>query len=494
MRILSKINVKKDTIISRLLLSLKSVKSRLTIWCGYFMFLIIILSLSFLFVISRNDTMRTLKNNLQIKVNHIGSEISRLNSDINLNVTISYNDNIYIVIYDQNRNLIYSNSNIEDYSFFDNFADSSLRPVTLKKDSYYIYDKIIFITDRSFDSDFIDIEINALKNLIIEFSPDYTILYIRGYAHIEPVKILNKDIFRNFLIFLPLLILIASIGFHYIVKKAFQPMTNIMDTTKSIVIGNDFSNHIEITSRDEFANLSLALNQFFDNTRELIEKERQFTSDASHELKTPMAVIFAQAEYLQSICEKPEEKQSCQVIINQTVKINRLISELLTLTRMEHHKQILSLEEINLSELLELIIEEASDNASEYNITIYSDIQPNIRMNADQTMLMRVFMNLINNSIKYGIPGGWIKIHMSKSEEHIFFSISDNGIGISKENIPKIWERFFQANPSRSNEKGGSGLGLSIVKWIVEAHSGKITVESELNAGSTFKIIFKNIN
>lgn len=490
MKILSKINAKKNTIISILLLPLKSVKSRLTIWCGCFMFLITILSLYFLFVISRNDTLCTLKNNLRTNVNHIGSEISKHNSDINLNAAISYNDNIYIVIYDQNQNLVYSNLNIEDYSFFDNFADSSLRPVTLKNDSYYIYDKVIFITHRSFDSDYIDIKISALKNLIMEFSPDYNILYIRGYAHIEPVNILNKDIFRIFLIFLLLLTFIASIGFHYIVKKAFQPMTNIMDTTKSISIGNDFSNHIEITSQDEFANLSLALNNFFDKIRELIEKERQFTSDASHELRTPIAVIFAQAEYLQSICEKPEEKQSCEVIINQTVKISRLISELLTLTRMEHHKQILSLEEIDLSELLELIIEEASDNASKYDITIYSDIQPNIRMNADQTMLMRVFMNLVNNSIKYGTQGGWIKIHMSKSEEHILFSISDNGIGISEENIPKIWERFFQASPSRSNEKGGSGLGLSIVKWIVEAHSGKITVESELNVGSTFKIIF----
>lgn len=478
---------KKSPFISKLLSHAKSVKFKLTICCAGFMFFVTILSLYYIYIVNAKDTFHSLKNTLRTSIDNIISEISKNNSEININNIISYNSYIHIIIYDEHENILYNNKpgQFEQDFLFKDFIDGSLRSVSFENDDYYIYDRIIFTSAKLYSTERFDYISDEIR-----LPSDYTLLHIRGYSLIESNSFLEENTFEQFLVFLPFVILLASIAFYHIIQKTFQSMDNIITTTKSIASEKNFSEQIKIKSEDEFSDLAKVLNQTFDKVKESLEKERQFTSDASHELRTPTAVIFAQIEYLHSICDKPEEKHACEVIINQTVKMSGLISELLTLTRMDHNKQTLSLELIDISELLELVVEESLDSANEYDIRIYSDIQPNILMNADQTMMMRVFINLINNSVKYGTYGGWIKIYLSKSENHIIFSISDNGIGISEKNLPKIWERFFQANSSRSNEKGGSGLGLAIVKWIVEAHGGTITAESELDVGTTFRIIF----
>ncbi len=481
------ITTKKSSFISRLLSLAKSVKFKLTICCACFMFFVTILSLYYIYIVNTKDTFHSLKNTLRTSIDNIISEISKNDSDINVNDIISYSSYIHIIIYDDHQNLLYNNKpgQFESDFLFKDFIDGSLRSVSFENDDYYVYDRIIFTTTKLYSTEKIDYTSDEMK-----FFPNYNLLHIRGYSLIESSSFLEQSTLERFLVFLPFVILLASIAFYHIIQKSFQSMENIITTTKLIAGEKNFSEQIKIKSEDEFSDLARVLNQTFGKVKESIDKERQFTSDASHELRTPTAVIFAQIEYLQSICDKPEEKHACEVIINQTVKMSGLISELLTLTRMDHNKQSLSLELIDISELLELVVEESLDSAAEYDIRIYSDIQPNIMMNADQTMMMRVFINLINNSVKYGTFGGWIKIYLSKSENYIIFSISDNGIGISQKNLPKIWERFFQANSSRSNEKGGSGLGLAIVKWIVESHGGTITVESELDVGTTFRITF----
>lgn len=465
---------KNNTFLKNLIFRLKSVKYKLAIWNAIFMILISITTLHLFYVICAKDTFLTIKNSLKNNVNNLVSELSNNNTISNID-DIIFSNNIHITIFDEEKNYIYFDFNLNDTTLFNDFQDGSLRTASIDNNNYYIYDKKIYTTDFTKNSNF----------------PSITYpLYIRGYAYIDTKVVINGDNMKKMLLIEPFLLFFSTIGFYYVTKKLFSPMDLIMYTAKSVAVENNFSNRIEINTKDEFADLSITLNQTFDKIKDYIEQERQFTSDASHELRTPTAVILAQAEYLKSISNNPQEIESINVIMNQTAKMSRLISELLTLSRMDHNKQTLSLELIDLSELLELVIEESKKSIKENDITIYTDIQPNIELKADQTMMMRVFINLINNSINYSTPGGWIKIYIAKSDDHIVFSISDNGIGISEENISKIWERFFQVNSSRSNEKGGSGLGLAIVRWIVEAHGGKITVESELNIGSVFKILF----
>ena len=163
-----------------------------------------------------------------------------------------------------------------------------------------------------------------------------------------------------------------------------------------------------------------------------------------------------------------------------------LVSQLLTLARMDKGRQKINLEEIEIGELIEIAIEGQKLQSEEKNITIFSDIQENVYSSVDEIMIMRVFTNLISNAISYGKENGYIKVSLNKDNNNAIIKIEDNGIGISEENLEKIWVRFFQADPSRTTEN--SGLGLSMVKGIIEIHKGSIYVQSELNKGTVFTI------
>ena len=169
--------------------------------------------------------------------------------------------------------------------------------------------------------------------------------------------------------------------------------------------------------------------------------------------------------------------------------MSALISQLLTLARADNGKQKLHCELINLSELAQIIAEEQSVPAEEKGITLQTDIRPDILMRADETMMMRLFINLISNSITYGRPGGHIRVTLSSDEKGITGSVADDGIGIPAGHLDKIWQRFYQVDPSRTSGSG-SGLGLPMVRWIVEAHGGQIGVSSRPGEGSVFTFRF----
>ena len=224
----------------------------------------------------------------------------------------------------------------------------------------------------------------------------------------------------------------------------------------------------------------------FDRLQNSFENEVRFTSDVSHELRTPIAVIMSQAEFGKEDSSSLEEsKKTFEIILKEAKKMSLLVSQLLTLARMDKGDQKLRLEKVNLSELADIAIESQRGNANLKNINISSDISPDIYATVDETMIMRVFINLISNAITYGKENGNIFIKIFKSEEKIVSIIKDDGIGISKEHIDKIWNRFYQVDPSRNNSNN-SGLGLSMVKGIIEAHKGIISIESEIGFGSVF--------
>ena len=214
----------------------------------------------------------------------------------------------------------------------------------------------------------------------------------------------------------------------------------------------------------------------------------QFTSDVSHELRTPVSVILSQCEYASHPEATEEEKSDAlHTIERQSRKMATLISQLLTLSRADAGRAKLHMELLNVSDLAEITVEEQRDFAASRNITLSSWIQPDILMRADETMMMRLFINLLTNAITYGKEGGHVLLELSSSEEQIEGSVSDDGIGIPPEHLDKIWNRFYQVDTSRtSRENGSSGLGLAMVKWIVEAHGGTITVESKEGTGSRF--------
>lgn len=167
--------------------------------------------------------------------------------------------------------------------------------------------------------------------------------------------------------------------------------------------------------------------------------------------------------------------------------MSNLISQLLILSRADSGRQELHYEPMNISELAEIVADEQREFAAVKNISIETDIQPDLLIRADETMILRLLINLLSNSIAYGKENGRTLLSLKAQEAEILGVVSDNGIGIPEEHLDKIWNRFYQVDPSRSrNQNGSSGLGLSMVRWIVEAHGGTIQVESVLGEGTSF--------
>ena len=319
----------------------------------------------------------------------------------------------------------------------------------------------------------------------------YGKVWIRGVMpNIGQSSAIETVIHISFII-LPFFLILSAIGGYIITKNAFTPIKKIRKIAEEINEGNDLSQRIDLgKGDDELHTLANTFDVMFDRLQTSFENEVQFTSDVSHELRTPITVILTQSEYGKNHIKSIEEAQrSFGIIEKEGQKMSKLVSQLLTLARMERGKQKLNLENINLSELLEMTVETQICAAEAKNIKFVTKIVPEIYAKIDEMMIIRVFTNLISNAISYGKQNGTVivELFLDENKNKIISRISDDGIGIPKNELDKIWLRFYQVDPSKSGDN--SGLGLSMVKKIIELHNGEIFVESEFGLGTTFTVI-----
>ncbi len=225
-----------------------------------------------------------------------------------------------------------------------------------------------------------------------------------------------------------------------------------------------------------------------DKIESLIVQEKQFTSDASHELRTPISVILAQGEYLLDIADDEKEKELAQNIVDKANQMSKLVSRLLLLSRIDQNRQKLVKEKVDIGVLIDIAIGSMKELAEQKHITLFSDVPDGTVVNADESLILSVLNNLISNAIKYGRDGGYVKISASRTDNSTEIIVKDNGIGIDREHIDKIWGRFYRIDDVRNDEYGSCGLGLAMVKSIIKLHGGKISVKSELGQGSEFRI------
>jgi signal transduction histidine kinase len=293
-----------------------------------------------------------------------------------------------------------------------------------------------------------------------------------------------------FILGIPLFLITAVIGGYFLAWKALSPIDKITRTARDISSNNLEKRIEEKNMDDEVGRLITTLNQLFSRLEKAFKREKQFTADASHELRTPITVIRAQSE--KTLREKDLDencRDTLEIIRKQADYMGHLVEQLLLLARSDSGKKILEKEEFDLNMLIEMVTDEIREIAKKKNIEIINKFsQESIYILADQSMIIQLLLNLLDNAIKYTAEGGMVEITTEKTFEEVIIQIKDNGMGIPKKDQENIFKRFYRVDKSRSRHKGGTGLGLAICEWIIKSHEGNIRLKSEPGEGTEILI------
>ena len=310
-------------------------------------------------------------------------------------------------------------------------------------------------------------------------------LWIRGILSEQQGAAQMEDISRLSLILLPVLVLLAIGGGYLIAWRALRPIHQMSETVSHISKGGDLKKRIELgKGTDELHRLAESFNEMFGRLEKAFEAERQFASDASHELRTPMSVIMAQCEYSLENAENVEDyRQALVVISRQGGKMSKMIRDMLDFVRLEIRADSYTRSQVNMTGLVTSTCADMK-LIEEKGILLHCEAEDSVMVLGNSELLARLLSNLVSNAYRYGRENGFIRVLLRKNGDEAILSVTDNGIGIRKEEQEKIFHRFYQADASHSG--AGTGLGLSIVSEIAKLHGGSIQVESEAGVGSSF--------
>jgi heavy metal sensor kinase len=293
---------------------------------------------------------------------------------------------------------------------------------------------------------------------------------------------------RTLIIAVPLALAAAAGGGIFLAGRALKPVDKIAQTAREIE-ENDLSRRINVNTKDELGRLAATLNAMIGRLDKAFQRQKQFTSDASHELRAPLSVIEAESTLaLQNERPANNYRQSLETISQEARQMSSLIEQLLALARADAGKEQWNFTKINLGKLITNLSADAEVLCQEKGLSFQLGQTKDLVVKGDEARLRGLFMNLLDNAIRYTPAPGTISVSIRREGQMAVVAVKDTGIGIPAEDIPFIFERFYRVDKSRSRAEGGTGLGLAICKHIAEAHGGKIEVESQVGAGSTFSV------
>lgn len=469
-----------------------SLKVKLTALYTFFMVLVTCVVLAVLFSLSTREVLSSTQNRLERRVQESTDDIRLRDGEIRVDSDFySVSGDIYLSLYDENRYLLYGKI---PYGFNADpeLADGNLRVIqdAENRQEWYVYD-LSFRLDGEH------------------------IVYVRGITSITEAEASFAVTVRFALILFPLLIVVTALIGYRFTRRTLLPVRRITETVQKIRADGDLSRRVGMPetgrkgmpetgndavtgefsarrkSRDEIARLAETFDGMLGEMEEAFEREKRFTSDVAHELRTPVAVILAQCgECLRDETLPERQRQELEVIERKAREISDTIGSLLFLTRADQGRQALQREMVNIGELTRLAAaqEEFLAEEREQDVEIVCEMPEELWVFVDETLYIRMISNLISNAVFYGRRKGHVWISLREENGRVVGSVRDDGIGISREDLPHIWERFYRADSARS-EGNHSGLGLPLVQWIVEAHGGRIRVRSELGKGSEFTFI-----
>ena len=433
-----------------------SVKLKITLWYTLTMLIVSAVVLAAMTTISVKLLNRDTIASLNRAVNDMTREIE-ISPDARKIPEFKYFDRgVHMTLYDENQNVAGSQIpfGITDELKLD---DGGVRRENYNGRAYYVLDKTAMSRSG---------KVYWVKGLVLVSDSAYAIHSVAKYN----------------IALAAVMIIIAAAGGYIIVRKTLKPVDKIRRTADEISRSSDLSGRINMSGGDdEFQRLADSFDRMLDKIEQTLEREKQFTSDASHELRTPVAAMLSAYEYMTAYAKTYDEmKESAESVKAEAERMSKLISELLTISRMDKNTIKTKFERVDISELLGFVCDEQDEIRDE---KLCRKIEENVTADADRFLIARLAINLISNAYTYG--GKNVTVSLRCESGNIVLGVEDDGIGISKEDIPKIWTRFYQADPSRSAE-GNMGLGLSMVLWIAECHGGKMEVESEPGKGSKF--------
>lgn len=301
------------------------------------------------------------------------------------------------------------------------------------------------------------------------------------------------DLLRSLIVLGPLFLVLASGLGWLLAGRALAPLDPMLDEIEAITGGTDLHRRLAVPfSQDELYRMAVSTNSMLERLETSFGALRRFTADASHELKTPLQVLRAGIERaLKHPNLPPDAIEGLDEALGQVNQMGEMVESLLTLARADEGKVELALERTDLQALVQEVSETAHILAEQKGIKMLTRITgPDLFLDVDKARIRQLLMNLVTNAIKYTPAGGEVKFDLVGRDHNIVIEVRDSGIGISPEDLPRIFDRFWRGDVARTRtgERAGAGLGLAITKWVAEAHGGRIEATSKPGRGSSFVV------
>jgi heavy metal sensor kinase len=284
-------------------------------------------------------------------------------------------------------------------------------------------------------------------------------------------------------------VILAGVGGLFLTDRTLKPVEQIAETARGIGEG-DLSRRIDVQTDDELGRLAATLNGMIGRLENAVKKERQFVADASHELRTPLAIIQAESSLaLEKSRSEDEYRRSLELVSQEVAYMSEVVGKMLLLARSDAGSEPVDFEDIRLKGLITELVQDLELLVQDKGLRLDLGPMDDLKVRGDRVKLKQLFLNVLDNAIRYTPGGGAITVSLARRESSAVASITDTGIGIAAEHLPFIFDRFYRVDKARTASDGGTGLGLAIALSVAKMHGGGIEAESEPDKGTTVRIV-----
>jgi heavy metal sensor kinase len=456
-------------------LSLRSIRLRLTLWYVLLIAIILACFSAGIYLTLRHNLYANLNDSLEARANDLLPLVRYEGTSPTLSASISTNSpdlgEQFVRVYDASGQLTFDDSGEAGAVPVD--SEALQRALTGGTDTHGVS-----VNGEPFRVRVVPIEQNGRLTGALEVGRDagdesdtlHTLLLILGTAY-------------------PVTLAVASLGGIFLAGRALSPIDKLTRLARRIS-AEDLSQRLDLQlPDDEMGRLARTFDEMIARLDDAFRRQRQFTADASHELRTPLTAVKGQVEVALTRPRDPDAYREVLQNVNEEVdRLIRLVGSLLTLARADAGQIPVSPEAIDVANLVTAAAEQVRPVAQQRDVGLVLAPGPAVNLRADEDLLLQLLLNLLDNAIKYTPSGGQVTAGWTADGTQIELWVRDTGAGIGPEHLPHIFDRFYRADKARSRAEGGVGLGLSICRWIAEAHDGSISVETSSGEGSTFTV------